>query len=472
MHERGTGVSPVEPHGRDGHATIFPTAHPLPSGEEGGGWGPSWGYAYGGDFGDHPNDGLWGVCGLTPPDGAPRPVLAECRAVFQPVAVARRGDRLAITNRRDFSPLDDLAAAWCLTDDGREIAAGTFDLPPIGPGETAELPLPPLPATVGEGVLTVRFALARATAWAEAGFEVAWAQEIVAPAPPHAVHPAPHAVEHAGDCLTLRAGDLRLRWLARQGRWFSLRAGGRELFWDNPALCLWRAPLDTDIAFRDAWLREDLHQLRAAIGEAVLDGDGVCTTVLWRNLHGDDVVRHTLWVQPVEEGLLLTNRVEPLRPLPALPRVGVRFRLAADLTEAAWYGRGPHECLPDRCRGAWIGAHACPVDALAVPYVHPQENGMRCDVRRLALTAADGFGVTITGAEPFTFTARRTTLEDLAHATHDEEIIRRPFVELCLDHRHAGTGNTTLRAERLAQYQVPAADYTWQWLLAVARKRR
>ena len=86
---------------------------------------------------------------------------------------------------------------------------------------------------------------------------------------------------------------------------------------------------------------------------------------------------------------------------------------------------------------------------------------MRCDVRWLALSAPDGLTLTAAGDEPMSFTARRQTTEDLAHAGHLEDLVPRPFVEVCLDHRHAGTGNTTLRSERLQQYQVPADETRW-----------
>jgi beta-galactosidase/evolved beta-galactosidase subunit alpha len=437
-------------------------------------------YAAGGDFGDQPNDGWWGVCGLLGPDDNTRPALEECRKVFQPVTVRCRDDRLVITNRRDFTTLDDLTAAWSLTDDGSETGAGEFSLPHIGPGQTATVDLPHLPQTdtdVCERILTVRFALGRRTAWAPKGHLVAWDQ-IVLPPPTPATRQAdaprsPAAavvIEDAGDCLTLRGGGLRLRWHKWQGAWFSLRAGGRELFWESPELNVWRAPLDSDGAFVAAWRAADLHQLQRKRVACVADGpDGVRQELLWLSPRGEEVFREVRITRIVGDGMLcLDEHLTPLRPLPHLPRIGLRFRLVPALQQARWYGRGPHECLADRCRGAWLGIHQTLIDALAVRYLHAQENGMRCDTRWLELAADDGAGLRFTASEPFTFAARRNTVEDLTHANHVENLVPRPFIELCLDHCHAGTGNTSLRAERLPQVQVPAVETRWQvWLAAI-----
>ena len=81
-------------------------------------------WAYGGDFGDVPNDGNFCADGLTWPDGAPKPALWEHRALAAPLAIAWTGTELAIANRRDFTDLGDLRMAWEVTVDGEVAASG------------------------------------------------------------------------------------------------------------------------------------------------------------------------------------------------------------------------------------------------------------------------------------------------------------------------------------------------------------
>lgn len=139
--------------------------------------------------------------------------------------------------------------------------------------------------------------------------------------------------------------------------------------------------------------------------------------------------------------------------------------LPGRLTQAVWYGKGPHESLCDRSFGARIGTFAESIDNLAVPYVFPQENGMRVDCRWLMLTDDAGEGLVVRGLPTFTWSARRCTVEDLDAAGHLHELPRRDTIELCIDWKQAGTGNTSLRAERLPPYLVDAQPLVWSFVL-------
>ena len=71
------------------------------------------------------------------------------------------------------------------------------------------------------------------------------------------------------------------------------------------------------------------------------------------------------------------------------------MQLPGPLSKATWYGRGPHESYWDRKTGARVGLYEKPVDDLHFPYVMPQENGNRADVRWIALTGEDGLGLRV-----------------------------------------------------------------------------
>lgn len=50
-----------------------------------------------------------------------------------------------------------------------------------------------------------------------------------------------------------------------------------------------------------------------------------------------------------------------------------------------WHGRGPHENYPDRKLSANMGVYSGTVHEQYVPYIRPQDNGNKCDVRWVAL---------------------------------------------------------------------------------------
>ena len=141
------------------------------------------GYAYGGDFGDDPNDGNFVIDGLLFPDRRPSPALAELARVQQPVDIALLGTegKLELRNRYDFLDLSHLTGGWSLLADGVLAAGG--DLGPLsaGPGSSQTVMVGPVPGVKGEAVLDVSLRARSDSAWAPGGHEVAWAQFVLTP---------------------------------------------------------------------------------------------------------------------------------------------------------------------------------------------------------------------------------------------------------------------------------------------------
>jgi len=144
--------------------------------------GTEW-FAYGGDFGDEPNDGNFVCDGLVFPDREPSPGLAEVAAVYAPVAVERVGDgpvagpiEVTVENRRDFAGLEDLRASWSVRADGAVVASGPLALPDVAPGQRERVTVPVDADALDAGPeyrLTVSASLAGDRRWAPAGHEVA-----------------------------------------------------------------------------------------------------------------------------------------------------------------------------------------------------------------------------------------------------------------------------------------------------------
>ena len=226
-------------------------------------------YAYGGDFGDDPNDGNFVIDGLLFPDRRPSPALAELAKVQQPVAVtvARPIGKLELAQPLRLRFPFSSRGAWSLLEDGVLVAAG--DLGPLSAGaerrETAVAG--PLPAVTGEAVLDVSFRTRAACAWAPAGHEVAWAQFVLVPVPQPGLEPVARPPPRAPAGPVSRSGranksDRSVKvsehpdglsvsgtgWRARfvNGWLASWEADGAEIIDRGPQLELWRAPTDND----------------------------------------------------------------------------------------------------------------------------------------------------------------------------------------------------------------------------------
>ena len=73
-------------------------------------------YAYGGDFGDEPNDGNFVIDGLCDSEHRPGHGLVELKRVYQPIVVTMNEPRtIQIKNMFDFTSLDELFMEWAIT---------------------------------------------------------------------------------------------------------------------------------------------------------------------------------------------------------------------------------------------------------------------------------------------------------------------------------------------------------------------
>ncbi len=419
-------------------------------------------FAYGGDFGEPLHDGPFVADGLLLPDRTPSPGLLEFKKVIEPVRIA--GDaatgRLSVANLHDFRDLSHLAFPWTVEEEGVPVAEGVLEIAATAAGETTAVALPELPATHGETWLTVRAVLAAAEPWAPAGHEVAWGQlQVRAPAAPSAGGGGEPVADGDG-ALSLGPG----RFDPATG--VLRRLGDLEL--DGPRLDVWRAPTDNDTGMHGpeqleaAWRARGLHRARHRV-LAIEPGPAglVVRTRVGMGASDAGLLTTSTWSADAD-GLLLTVEVVPEGEwaLP-LPRLGLRLALPAGLDRLKWFGRGPGEAYRDTRRAARVGRFARSVDELQTPYVHPQENGNRTEVRWATLTDAAGAGLRVEGRPHIEVTARRWTSEDLAAATHTPELVPRDRVWINLDHAQQGIGTASCGPGVLPQHRLEAVPTTF-----------
>ena len=247
----------------------------------------------------------------------------------------------------------------------------------------------------------------------------------------------------------------------------------------GPRLTCARAFTDNDIWLRQQFYDSGLTQLRYHARPIVVEGDKVRTVVEVTGLKAAGFTHEaTWWLDGSDGALCVSNVVTPHGTMPvALPRLGLSMRVAGDLNIAEWYGRGPHENYIDRWTGAFLGRWSCAVDELAEPYVRPQDNGYRGDVRWFALMGGDDYsGVRFSASEPLFVQALRCGWEDLEFARHryGQQRFRAPVAEtkeilLNLDVRQLGLGGGSCGPRPLDKYIFPIERT--DWVLRIEPKR-
>jgi beta-galactosidase len=448
-------------------------------------------WAYGGDFGDEINDLNFCINGLVWPDHTPHPALYECKKVFQPIAVVAKNlttGQFIITNKQNFLDMSGLDGSWELVADGEVVQQG--ELPPldIPAGASQDITLPvqePRLAPGAECFLMIRFFLAEDDIpWADKGYEVAWEQfkmPFKAPAPTELTldrMPTLELTEAAEEAI-IAGQDFRLAVDKETGQILSFTFRGTELLESGPAPNVWRAATDND-GFKAQpelegkllrrWLEAGLDRLewqtrvitvqqlksqvvRIAVrsNAQAVDGSGGFTHQYTYTIYGSgDVV--------------IENVVEASQNLPPLPRVGLTMSLPAGFEHFEWYGRGPHENYIDRNFGAAVGRYTGTVHNQYVPYITPQENGNKTDVRWLTLTNDAGIGLLAVSSPPTAYmeaSVSHYTAHDLYRAFHTNELIRRDEIMLNLDYRQCGLGGASCGPGTLAQYLIQPGTFTF-----------
>ncbi|MFE9610081.1 glycoside hydrolase family 2 TIM barrel-domain containing protein [Streptomyces sp. NPDC006012] len=412
-----------------------------------------YGYAYGGDFGEELHDGNFVCDGLLFPDRRPSPGLVEFKKVIEPVLIEGdgTGNTVRITDKQDFADLSAFAFEWSYQVDGDTVASGALAVPALAPGESAEVKLPqPPPTGPGEIQGTVRAVLAADTAWGPRGHVVAWGRFPVTARPVPSVTPSARPVP-GERLITLGPASFD----ARTG---ALTAIGAVPV-TGPRLDVWRAPTDnddgaawqTDTRYGLLWRRLGLHRMRHRLDAVEPEGDaltvrtrvapaarevGLATVYRWTS--DGDRVKLTVSVSPEGDWTV------------PLPRLGVRLGLSA-ADRVRWFGGGPGEAYPDTRSAALPGRWESTVDDLQTPYVRPQENGARADVRW-----AEIGGLRVEGDLEFWFTARRWTTGELDAATHLSDLTPGDTVWVNLDHGQHGIGSQSCGPGPLPQYYLRA----------------
>ena len=407
---------------------------------------------YGGDFGDQPNDGRFCEKGLVSSQRVPRPHYWEVKKVMQFIKVLPVDPVKGVFNIRTqyrFIPLSGFTCDWVLEKNGRTLRSGQLAKLSLKPGAEQTVTIPwgsPKWQQGSEYYVTLRFRLAADKPWAKAGQLVAWTQ-IQVP-----VSPAVAAEKTAGKVNLTRDGadwvasanGTTVRVDGAHGWLTSFAAAGHEYLVAPLRPNFWRVPTDNDLgwkvpqimkAWKDAATKAELQTV-----ESALTDHGACITSKWKLPIQETSATLSYWLN-TDGSLHVTMQVEVGKDSPEIPRIGVQFAMPSALDRIAWYGRGPQENYRDRKTGAAVGIYQSRINDWITPYVRPQENANRTDVRWIEFRAASGNGLQIKAApQPFGVSAWPYTQEDLEKATHDYQLPHRNAITVNVDGFQMGVG--------------------------------
>ena len=410
-------------------------------------------FAYGGDFGDKPNDGPFCINGLIGPDRKPHPHYYEVQYVYQPLQFVQEGDSICIVSRDCFTDLNEYDY-YCEVYHNGELVSGCI---PILHGDKFEIPYPYYPYNEAELILNVYARLRQDAPWAEAGRTIAREQFILKPEEFwSAFGGTPAKVQKTAQGLVAYT-DQGTVTIDSSGALTSWIVDGKEMLSAPLEPYFWKPENDNQHAahfaerlgvWREALTKRTYKSFRTETGD---DGLKIISETALP-IGADLTITYTI----VQDGRIKVDM--DYRPtaanIPLIPKFGMRLRLPADYTSIEYYGRGPWENYPDRKRGAFIGRYAMPLGEFETEYIHPQDNGCRTDVRWFKISNGKT-PLRIDGLQPLCIRAWDYGEEDLESATHPHEIQRGRFVNLNIDLNVHGVGGVDTWGQRtLPQYTI------------------
>ena len=371
-------------------------------------------FAYGGDFGDTPNDYQFCHNGLVLPDRKIKGALADLKHVFRPFLFSVDNGTLSVRNRYSFLDLNEF----------RVFINGSLHTFTCPPGEIRCL-LEQIPEYLEIKVLDANGALLE-----EEQFGLPELPQI------------PLSGATCGNAEFDAQGHLT--------RWNGIELEGFRVE-------LYRAPTNNDKPFLEMWqsLAEcpdpDFNLVAMTKDYAKIQQNSPFFTAI-QNYHF------------YENGFELTVDFQPKENLPeCLPKLGVTLKLPEQFDRLLWFGRGPQECYRDRCSGAKIGRYSASVDGLWNRYVMPQENGNHCDVYTAGVCDRDGNGFGCFSKIPFETSLRRWDAMTMAKAQHEYDLPESKVLYWSLDWKNAGVGNGSHGPGTLSIYRVSPERTVWTW---------
>ena len=395
-------------------------------------------FFYGGDFGDKPNDGPFCINGLIGPDRKPHPHYYEVQYVYQPLQFVRDADGTIRTINRD-----------CFTDPNEyEIIRDTIEYD-------------------DETVLNVYARLRHDTPWAQKGFVVAREQFVLQPSQFFLAFAGRDTVAEETDEGFVAPTENGSITISKTGALTSWIVNGKEML---------QAPLEPYF-----WKPENDNQSAAHFAErtAVWKDAADKRTIKSIRVEGRQVIAEMSL--PVGADLRLTYDLKAdgrimvdmdYQPtatnIPLMPKFGMRMRLPADYTQIKYYGRGPWENYPDRKRSAFLGEYEMPLSDYETEYIHPQDNGNRCDICWFEIG-----NIRIDGWQPLCIRAWDYGEEDLEGARHPQDIPRGRFVNLNIDLDIHGVGGADTWGKRtLPQYTIDGNQpHHYAFIISLDRRK-
>lgn len=444
-------------------------------------------WAYGGDYGDIPNDGNFCLNGIIAPDHTPKPALWECKYLFQPVEFYAIDNELEkgvvrIKNRYFFTNLNDREIRWEIKCEGEVIQQGKLFQLDILPGteKTIQIPFKAIKPEAGkEYYLRLSAHLKENSVQGIAGHEVA-KEQILLPFFKEAFSKKSkrgklQLVEQENQ-VHITLGKQQVHIDKESGYIVSLANNKREILKTPLMLNFWRAQTDNDRmgwhnADKSMLVWKDLEKELSVNQVEIKENNEEQVVIKVTKKDKNNQLLCTLEYTFYNTGeIKVAPHVELSETVPEMVRFGMQAGIDKSLNNMSFYGRGPWENYSDRCASAEIDIYSGKVSDFTYDYIYPQENGNHTDVRRLTLKDSKTALKIYKAGKPLNISVLEYTQENYANARHTYDLKKADYLTMNVDFGQAGVGGNnswSLTARPIEAYRMLDKKYGYEFIILI-----
>lgn len=475
--------------------------------------------AYGGDFGDTPNDGQFVMNGIVFGDLEPKPQYYEVKKVYQNIdvkAISLEKGVFEVFNKYYFKNLaDDYQLVWSLYEDGKPVQTSQPMDINVVPRQRMQLTLPYNQTLKkdAEYFVKVQFVLKDKMPWAAKDFVMAEEQiQVKAATDRPLISEVAVGSEELKSLIDPKTRNVQItgtgfevNFDSQTGSIYNLTYGGEKVITDGngPKLDALRAFTNNDNWFYQPWFEHGLHNLVHTVKEVTVVGKDNTFMVSYtvesqapngarikggtssgknsieeltdRKFDNNDFkfTTNQIWTVYQDGSIELQASITSNRSSLVLPRLGYVVKMPQQYADFTYYGRGPIDNYADRKTGQLIEQYTNTVAGEFVNFPKPQDMGNHEDVRWCALTNQAGKGAIFIATDRLSASALQYSALDLILASHPYQLPKASDTYLHLDCAVTGLGgNSCGQGGPLVHDRVLADQHNMGFIIRPANKEK
>ncbi|MGL4993790.1 MAG: glycoside hydrolase family 2 TIM barrel-domain containing protein [Bacteroidales bacterium] len=447
-------------------------------------------FAYGGDFGDTPNDGQFVMNGIVFGDLTPKPQYYEVKKVYQNVGIKAKDlerGQFEVFNKYYFMNLNNhYSAKWLLYENGELIKSGDLNLGDIPARKAKTITLPYDYSKLNpqsEYFVKIQLQLEDSKPWADKGYVQAEEQfELKSPVNRASISEVAMQggklviSDLSSNIKAVKGDNFEAQFDVNSGTIHKLAYGSEVVIEEGkgPKLDAMRAFVNNDNWFYSQWFEKGLHNLKhvakdvkvitkadgrivlsfvvesqAPNGAKILGGTSSGKNSIEENIDrkfGEEDFKFTtsqIWTIYKDGSIELQSSINSNHPSSVLPRLGYIMEIPQRYDDFTYYGRGPIGNYNDRKTSQFVEIHKSKVQEQFVNFPKPQEVGNHEEVRWSALTNQTGKGAIFIATGNMSTQALPYSAVDMILASHPHQLPKAKDTYLRLDMGVTGLGGNS-----------------------------